>query len=144
MPRCPKLTTKKRKWRDVDEVLATQGTRTTQHSQRSELKWKKCYEIKREEVKFLSCRKRKPGTDSRTWWLRALEHRRRRSLEALSLFDGTNGNSVNTSTLLLDQERAPVAPDLKRLMREKAKAGEVTFGLTADVKEAHRQVHPYR
>ena len=29
-------------------------------------------------------------------------------------------------------------------MREKAKTGEVTFGLTADVKEAHRQVpiHP--
>ena len=32
----------------------------------------------------------------------------------------------------------------KRLMREKAKTGGVTFGLTADVKEAHRQVpiHP--
>ena len=51
---------------------------------------------------------------------------------------------LNTSTHLRDQERAPVAPDLKRLMREKAKTGEVTFGLTADVKEAHRQVplHP--
>ena len=60
------------------------------------------------------------------------------------LFDGTNGNFVNTSTHLRDQERAPVAPDLKRLMRETAKAGEVTFGLTADVKEAHRQVPSIR
>ena len=60
------------------------------------------------------------------------------------LYDGTNGNLVNTSTHLRDQVRAPVAPDLKRLVREKAKVGEVTFGLTADVKEAHRQVpiHP--
>ena len=65
-------------------------------------------------------------------------------ISARVLFDGTNGNFVNTSTHLRDQERAPVAPDLKRLMREKAKTGEVTSGLTADVKEAHRQVpiHP--
>ena len=65
-------------------------------------------------------------------------------MSARVLFDGTNGNFVNTSTHLRDQERAPVAADLKRLMREKAKTGEVTFGLTADVKEAHRQVpiHP--
>ena len=65
-------------------------------------------------------------------------------VSARVLFDGTNGNFVNTSTHLRDQERAPVAPDLKRLMREKAKTGEVTFGLTADVKKAHRQVpiHP--
>ena len=60
------------------------------------------------------------------------------------LFDGTNGNFVNTSTHLRDQERAPVAPDLKVLMREKAKTGDVTFGLTADVKEAHRQGPPIR
>ena len=65
-------------------------------------------------------------------------------MSARVLFDGTNGNFVNTSTHLRDQERAPVAPDLKRLMRQKAKTGEVTFGLTADVTEAHRQVpiHP--
>ena len=60
-------------------------------------------------------------------------------ISARVLFDGTN--FVNTSTHLRDQERPPAA---QRLMREKAKAGEVTFGLTADVKEAHRQVpiHP--
>ena len=57
-------------------------------------------------------------------------------VSARVLFDGTNGNFVNTSTHLRDQERAPVAPDLKRLMREKAKTGEVTFGLTADVKRS--------
>ena len=34
----------------------------------------------------------------------------------------------------------PIASDLKRSMREKAKRGERTFALTADVKEAHRQI----
>ena len=65
-------------------------------------------------------------------------------ISARVLFDGTNGNFMNTSTHLRDQERAPVAPDLKRLMHEKVKTGEVTFGLTADVKEAQRQapIHP--
>ena len=42
-------------------------------------------------------------------------------ISAPVLFNGTNGNFVNNSTHLRDQERAPEAPDLKRLMREKAK-----------------------
>ena len=60
------------------------------------------------------------------------------------LFDGTHGLSVNCRTRLRDQERAPIAADLKRTMREKAKLDELTFALTADVTEAHRQVpvHP--
>ena len=39
---------------------------------------------------------------------------------------------------------APIAADLKRAMREKAKLDELTFALTADVTEAHTQVpiHP--
>ena len=43
-----------------------------------------------------------------------------------------------------DQERAPIASDLKRALREKAKLGELTFALGADISEAHRQVpiHP--
>ena len=61
-------------------------------------------------------------------------------VSARVLFDGTNGNCVNTFAHLRDQERAPVALDLKRRLREIAKSGEVTFGLTADDKEAHRQV----
>ena len=35
------------------------------------------------------------------------------------LFDGTNGIEVNKKTRLRDQERAPVASDLKRVMRRK-------------------------
>ena len=60
------------------------------------------------------------------------------------LFDGTHGLCVNTRTTLRDQERAPIAADLKRSMREKAKVDELTFALSADVTEAHRQVpiHP--
>ena len=39
-----------------------------------------------------------------------------------------------------DQERAPIAADIKRLMREKSRVGEKTFALSADVSEAHRQI----
>ena len=64
-------------------------------------------------------------------------------VSARVLFDGTHG-CVNTKTRLRDQERAPIAADLKRSMREKAKVGELTFALSAEVTEAHRQVpiHP--
>ena len=65
-------------------------------------------------------------------------------ISARVVFDGTNGSYVNSSTHLRDQERSPVAGDIKRFMREKARVGELTFGLTADIKEAHRQIpiHP--
>ena len=51
---------------------------------------------------------------------------------------------MNTRTRLRDQERAPIAADLKRSMREKAKVDELTFALSADLTEAHCQVpiHP--
>ena len=52
----------------------------------------------------------------------------------------TNGLSVNTKTRLRDQERSPISSDIKRAMREKASRGLSTFALTADVKEAHRQI----
>ena len=45
-------------------------------------------------------------------------------MSARVLFDGTHGLCVNTKTRLRDQERAPIAADLKRSMREKAKVGE--------------------
>ena len=61
-------------------------------------------------------------------------------ITARVLFDGTHGSCVNTRTRLRDQERAPIAADLKRTMREKAKLDELTFALSADVSEAHRQV----
>ena len=65
-------------------------------------------------------------------------------ISARVVFDGTNGSYVNNSTHLRDQETSPVAGDIKRFMREKARVGEPTFGLTADIKEAHRQIpiHP--
>ena len=56
------------------------------------------------------------------------------------LHDGTNGLSVNTRTRLRDQERSPISSDIKRAMREKSSRGLTTFALTADVKEAHRQI----
>ena len=65
-------------------------------------------------------------------------------MTARVLFDGTHGLCVNLRTPLRDQDRAPISADLKRAVREKAKLDELTLALTADVKEAHRQVpiHP--
>ena len=56
------------------------------------------------------------------------------------LFDGTHGIDVNTRIRIRDQERAPIAADVKRALGEKAKQDEPTFALTADIAEAHRQV----
>ena len=39
-----------------------------------------------------------------------------------------------------DQERAPIASDLKSAVRKKTQNDMKTFDLTADVSEAHRQV----
>ena len=47
---------------------------------------------------------------------------------------------MNTRTRIRDQERGPIAADLKRIMREKSRVGVPTFALTADVSEAHRQI----
>ena len=115
------------------------GTRTTVHCCRSGQKLRKCFGTRREEVMpEIEARSRFPNLT-----VASLGAQKKEKPGGV-LFDGTNGNFVNTSTHLRDRERAPAAPDLKRLMREKAKTGEVTFGLTADVKEAHRQVpiHP--
>ena len=56
------------------------------------------------------------------------------TLTARALHDGSNGVPVNRRTRVRDQE------SLKRGMREKARRGEKTFALTADVKVAHRQI----
>ena len=61
-------------------------------------------------------------------------------ITARVLFDGTHGIAVNHRTRVRDQERAPIAADIKRIMREKSLTNEPTFALTADVSEAHRQV----
>ena len=74
----------------------------------------------------------------------ALKNEKDGVISARVVFDGTYGTYVNSSTHLRDQERSPVAGDIKRFVREKARVGERTFGLTADIKEAHRQIpiHP--
>ena len=52
--------------------------------------------------------------------------------------------TLRCNSWFMRQYEAPIAADLKRSMREKAKLGELTFALSADVSEAHRQVpiHP--
>ena len=55
------------------------------------------------------------------------------------------GGIISAGVLFTEREydirrRAPVASDLRRIMREKDRVGERTFSLAADVAEAHRQV----
>ena len=65
-------------------------------------------------------------------------------ITARVLFDGSNGIYVTRRTRIRDEERSPIASDIKRLMREKSQLNQRSFSLTAHVSEAHRQVpiHP--
>ena len=56
------------------------------------------------------------------------------------LFDGTNWVTVNHRTRIRDQERASIAWNVKRYMKEKMEALNKTLALNADVAWAHRQV----
>ena len=56
-------------------------------------------------------------------------------ITARVLFDGSNGIYVNQRTRIRDQERSPIASDIKRLMREKSQLNQRSFSLTADVSE---------
>ena len=51
-----------------------------------------------------------------------------------------SSSMVNRRTRVRDQEREPIAADVKRFLREKARYALPSFALTADVTEAHRQV----
>ena len=53
---------------------------------------------------------------------------------------GTHVINVNRRTRVRDQERGPIAADVKRFLREKARTRLPSFALTADVTVAHRQV----
>ena len=152
MPRRPRPYTKNRKWRNkeqreqvhVDEVLSTQGLWNKNYSTLSALRTE-VEEVLRDQAKRgqvlmmpeVPSKRRFPNLVVAS--LGALKKEKPGGVvSARVLFDGTNGSFVNTSSTLRDQERAPVAADPKRLMREKAGLGQVTFGLTADVKEVHR------
>ncbi len=59
------------------------------------------------------------------------------------VMDGTHGVVVNRAIKQRDQDRCPVAGDVRRIQREQALSGPA-LGLALDVKEAHRlpRVHP--
>ena len=60
--------------------------------------------------------------------------------EVRILHDGTNKVPGNDRIKVRDQEKTPCAPDIKRQLRAQSRYGTKAFGLTADVKEAHRIV----
>ena len=157
LPRCPQIYSKQKKWRmqeqreqqEVDEQLAARGVWNTNYSSVHPLKHHVLDvlrdQAKRGQVLVLTqqaAKKRFPGLVVAS--MGAVKKEKDGGISARVVFDGTNGTYVNSSTHLRDQERSPVAGDIKRFMRKKARVGELTFGLTADIKEAHRQIpiHP--
>ena len=138
-----------REQQEVDEQLAARGVWNTNYSSVHPVKQQVLDvlrdQAKRGQVLVLSqqvAKKRFLGLVVAS--MGAVKKEKDGVISARVVFDGTNGSYVNSSTHLRDQERSPVAGDIKRFMREKARVGEPTFGLTADIKEAHRQIpiHP--
>ena len=147
LPRCPQIYSKKKKWRmqeqreqqEVDEQLAARGVWNTNYSSVHPVKQQVLDvlrdQAKRGQVLVLSqqvAKKRFPGLVVAS--MGAVKKEKDGVISARVVFDGTNGSYVNNSTHLRDQERSPVAGDIKRFMREKARVGEPTFGLTADIR----------
>ena len=133
---------KKKKWRkqeqreqqEVDEQLAARGVWNTNYSSVHPVKQQVLDvlrdQAKRGQVLVLSqqvAKKRFPGLVVAS--MGAVKKEKDGVISARVVFDGTNGSYVNNSTHLRDQERSPVAGDIKRFMREKARVGEPTFGL---------------
>ena len=56
------------------------------------------------------------------------------------LFDGTREVPVNKYIRVRDQDRAPAAPDLKRVLRQLASHVGPKFGFKVDVTDAHRLI----
>ena len=141
MPRCPKLYTKKRNWRipeqreqvDVDEVLATQGVwnknYSTLSSFRAEVEEVLGDQAGRGQVLIM------PEAEARDRFpnlvVASLGAQRKEKpggvISARVLFDGTNGNFVNTSTHLCDQESQlrPTSKDscVRRRRQERSRSG---------------------
>ena len=57
------------------------------------------------------------------------------------MHDGTHGINVNSAIKVRDHVAHPAACDVQRVMQECKDSGQPFFEATADVKQAHRQVH---
>ena len=90
-----------------------------------------------------SSRRRTQRVSTRTWWSRLSGPTERTNpqekFQLASFFMAPTASSVNTRTRIRDQERSPVASDLKRAMREKA---ALERGSSPDRRgHAHRCIH---
>ena len=155
LPRLPALYAKKRKWKlaeqskpdDWQEDLANDGGcwrqnySTLWHFEKQVIQVLEDQADRGQVLKLSEgeARARYPGLVGASLGAQRKE-KPNGEISAWVLFDGTNGIHVNKRTRIRDQERSPIASDVKRYMREKSTIGERTFALTADIKEAHRQI----
>ena len=153
MPRLPALYRPKRRWRLASQRDPRAYLKEKDHG--GETVWRRNYAtvqpLAKDVFAVLDDQTRRgmflrlPEAEAKARYPRLViaSHRKDRpngEVTARVLHDGTNGHAVNTNSRLRDQERCPISSDLKRAMREKGNRGLHTFALTADVKEAHRQI----
>ena len=144
LPRLPALYQRKRKWRlpDQDDLTAYLESEIV-----GDPMWRQNYSsIKEHASRVLAvlddqssrgqalkmseseARFRHPHLVVASLWAMRKE-KRGGVIIARVLFDGSNGIPVNRRFRTRDQERSPVASDLKRFMREKARRGSRLFGV---------------
>ena len=139
-PRLPALYRPKRRWRLPEQtdprLVRVSGGGTIQRSPRWKNRCWKSYMMKPRGGRSSYCRNWKPRKRYPSLVIASLGTNRKEKpcgqIKARVLFDGTNGLEVNKRTRVLDQERAPIAADLKRSVRAKAARGETTSA----------QIHP--
>ena len=156
MPRLPALHRLKKKWRLAPQTNPRAYLEEEDHG--GETAWRRNYAtlrpLRKEVMDVLDDQARRsqlirlPEVEAKARFPRLViaslganrKDRPNGEVSARVLHDGTDGLAGNTKTRLQDQERSPIFSDLKRAMSEKATRGLSTFALTADVKEAHRQI----
>ncbi len=62
------------------------------------------------------------------------------TIKTRMLYDGTFGAGINPMIRVRDKDRGPATADVRRLLNLQARTGRRTLGITADVKDAHREV----
>ena len=129
------LTIKKEGWPPRES-----GGGTTQLTRVSQARWWISWRTRAHEVRSLSCQNPKHVAVIRISLCANKKEKSTGEITARVLFDGTNGIDANRRTIMRDQERGPIAANIKRVLREKEKSQYHSFALTADVTEAHRQV----
>ena len=157
LPRVPAVYARKRKWRLAEQAEAEQHYgATTEGAWRENYKSVRVHSSLIEEqlaehatrnlalrLKERAARARFPNLTVVSMGAVAKVPEPREAKDLRLVKDGTHGVSLNSRTKPRDQDRGPIASDVKRVQREQGRTARGR-GLAVDVQEAHRlsPVHP--